>query len=58
MKISNQKRTDRIVRARNACSRQKVSFEVRFAGRVRVDGSKMRREEIPKRAYRNNERRK
>ena len=49
MKMSNQQRTDRIVR-RQRCWQQRISeFEIGFEGSVSVDKSKMGREGIPNR---------
>jgi len=45
----NQKRKDCVVRGRNACRTEQVSFEIGFEGGVSVDRSKMRREGVPNR---------
>jgi len=40
---------DCVVRDKNACGTEQVSFEIGFESGVRVDRSKTRREEVPNR---------
>jgi len=48
--MSNFKGTDRsVIGAGNACTRERLSFQIGFEDRVRVDGSEMTRERIAKR---------